>query len=137
MMKLRSEYEPVHAYLVNRDPIPFLDFCFGELLREERLHTQNIMEQTRVTHVAYAAYSRGRGSKMKKTQCYNYKRYEHIAPHCPNKVCNYCKQLGHIVKECLIRPPSRFNKNQHTTNDARNDCKCIYHTWPFYLDNRL
>lgn len=118
-MKLRPEFESVRASLVNRDPVPSLDACFGELLREEqRLHTQNTMEQTRAAPVAYAAYSRGRGSEMKKTQCYSCKRYGHIAPHCPNKVCNYCKQPGHIIKECPIRPPSRFNKSQHTANTA-------------------
>ena len=119
LMKLRPEFESVRASLMNRDPVPSLDACFGELLREEqRLHTQNTMEQTRVVPVAYAAYSKGKGYEMKKIQCYSCKRYGHIAPHCPNKVCNYCKQPGHIIKECPIRPPSRFNKNQHTANTA-------------------
>ena len=39
LMKLRPEYEAVRASLVNRDPVPTLAACFGELLREERLTT--------------------------------------------------------------------------------------------------
>ena len=112
LMKLQPEYEPVRASLVNRDPVPSLDACFGELLREEqRLHTQTIMEQTRVVPVAYR---KGKGHDISKTQCYNCKKYGHIAPHCPNKFCNYCKQPGHIIKECSIRHP-RLNKAYHTT----------------------
>ena len=76
LMKLRPEYEPVHASLVNRDPVPSLDACFGELLREEqRLHTQTIIKQTRVAPVAYVAYSKGKGHDMSKTQCYSCKKY--------------------------------------------------------------
>ena len=49
LMKLRPEYEAVRASLVNRDPVPTLAVCFGELLREEqRLNTQQTMEQARV-----------------------------------------------------------------------------------------
>ena len=112
-MKLRPEYEPIRAFLVNRDLVPSLDACFGELLCEEqRLHNQTIIEQTRVAPVAYVAYSKRKGRDMSKTQCYSCKKYGHIAPHCPNKFCNYCKQPGHIIKECSIRPP-RPNKAYH------------------------
>ena len=67
LMKLQPEYEPVRA-LVNRDPVPSLDACFGELLREEqRLHNQTIIEQTGVSPVAYVVYSKGKGHDMSKT----------------------------------------------------------------------
>ena len=36
LMKLRSEYEFVHSFLLNRSPVPSLDICFGELLREKQ-----------------------------------------------------------------------------------------------------
>ena len=152
----QREYEPIHASLVNHDPVPSLDACFGELLREEqRLHNQTIIEQTGVSPVAYVVYSKGKGHDMSKTQCYSCKKYGHIAPHCPNKFCNYCKQAGHIIKECSIRPP-RLNKACHaavttagpfapqtyvgspisqppanllTREGARNDCECFLHTW--------
>jgi hypothetical protein len=72
------------------------------------------MEQTRVTLVAYVAYSKGRGRDTSKTQCYSCKKYGYIAPHCPNKFWNYCKQPGHIIKECSIHPPPRLNKAYQT-----------------------
>ena len=46
LMKLRGEYEAIRSNLMNRDLVPLLDICVGELLREEqRLITQTIMEQ--------------------------------------------------------------------------------------------
>jgi hypothetical protein len=148
LMKLRPEYEPVRASLVNRDPVPSLDACFGELLREEqRLHTQTIMEQARVAStsvsVAYAAsaYSKGKSRDMSKTQCYSCKKYGHIASHCPHKICNYCKQLGHIIKECPIRPP-RPNKAYHAAVTAAGSsfsqtqppANLLIQVWRCYLE---
>ncbi|XP_058776283.1 uncharacterized protein LOC131650597 [Vicia villosa] len=41
LMKLRPEFEVVRGALLNRNPVPSLDTCVGELLREEqRLITQ-------------------------------------------------------------------------------------------------
>ena len=41
LMKLRPEFEHVRADLFNSDPVPSLDICLGDLLREEqRLSTQ-------------------------------------------------------------------------------------------------
>ncbi|KAF5454951.1 hypothetical protein F2P56_024578 [Juglans regia] len=74
------------------------------------------MEQARVASntvsVAYATHGKGKGRDMSTTQCYSCKKYGHIAPHCPHKLCNYYKQPGHIIKECPIRP-SRSNKAYH------------------------
>lgn len=36
LMKLRPEFESVCAGLINRKPVPTLDECLGELLREEQ-----------------------------------------------------------------------------------------------------
>lgn len=60
LMKLRTEFEVAQASLLNHDPIPFLDVCFSELLREkQRLTTQTTMEanisSSNVVIVAYAA----------------------------------------------------------------------------------
>jgi len=35
LMKLRSEFEITRSNLMKRDPLPSLDVCFRELLREE------------------------------------------------------------------------------------------------------
>lgn len=36
IMKLRPEFEAIRSSLMNRNPIPSLDVCFGQLLREEQ-----------------------------------------------------------------------------------------------------
>ncbi|PNX66756.1 hypothetical protein L195_g063200, partial [Trifolium pratense] len=59
----RPEFEVVRGALLNRNPVPSLDACVGELLREEqRLATQGIMSHDAVISepvtVAYAAQSR-------------------------------------------------------------------------------
>jgi hypothetical protein len=35
LMKLRLEFEVTHSNLMNWDPSPSLDVCFGELLHKE------------------------------------------------------------------------------------------------------
>ncbi|KAG6713515.1 hypothetical protein I3842_05G157000 [Carya illinoinensis] len=35
LIKLRLEFEATRSNLINRDPVPSLDVCFGELLHEE------------------------------------------------------------------------------------------------------
>lgn len=66
LMKLRPEFEIARAGLLNRDPIPSLDICLGELLREEqRMATQTIMSGSKETPdlvtLAYAAQGKNRG----------------------------------------------------------------------------
>jgi len=63
LMKLRPEFEAVRTSLINRSPVPTLDECLGELLREEqRLATQHELTQDTVTemNVVYMAQGRGR-----------------------------------------------------------------------------
>ncbi|XP_058105117.1 uncharacterized protein LOC131248717 [Magnolia sinica] len=52
---------------------------------------------------------------MRTVQCYSCKDYEHIAAHCAKKFCNYCKQKGHIIKECPTRPQNRPMNAYHAT----------------------
>ncbi|XP_041026943.1 uncharacterized protein LOC121267141 [Juglans microcarpa x Juglans regia] len=108
LMKLRPEFEPVRAGLLNRNPVPSLDICLGDLLREEqRLSTQIGMTSEKVfsdtVNVAYAAQGRGRN----KLQCFSCKEFGHIARNCPKKVCNYCKKEGHLIKDFQVRPQNR------------------------------
>ncbi|KAJ0028643.1 hypothetical protein Pint_36091 [Pistacia integerrima] len=87
-LELRLDFESICASLVNRDHVPTLEACFGELLRKWK------------------------GCDMSTTQCYSCKKYDHIIPNYPQKFCNYCKQPGHIIKDCTILP-SRSNKVYH------------------------
>lgn len=122
LMKLRPKFETARAGLLNRDPVPCLDVCFGELLREEqRLATQAAIGATggssEIVNVAYAARTRGQGTM----QCYSCKEFGHIARHCSKKFCNYCKQNGHIIKECPTRPQNRRPQALHAAvSDSHN-----------------
>jgi len=113
LMKLRPEFEVVRGALLNRNPVPSLDSCVGELLREEqRLLTQGTMSHdtfiSESMPIAYAAQSRGKGRDMRHVQCFTCKQFGHVASSCCNiKFCNYCKQKGHFISDCSIRPPLR------------------------------
>lgn len=57
-MKLQPGLKAVHASFLNRSPLPTLDACLGELLREEqRLLTRGAMPHDNFTYdVVYVAY---------------------------------------------------------------------------------
>ena len=72
-MKLRGEFEAIRSNLINRDPVPLLHICIGELVREEqRLITQAVMEQkaqnSTPIHVAYTAQRNSKGGLY--SRCY-------------------------------------------------------------------
>jgi hypothetical protein len=104
---------------MNRDPLPFLDVCFGELLREEQhLLTQGIFKQDNSAAVAFVAQGKGKGWNRSNIQCYSGKEYGHIANNCRKKFCNYCKQQSYIIKECPTRPQNcRINAFQTVVTD--------------------
>ncbi|KAK2402783.1 hypothetical protein QL285_052273 [Trifolium repens] len=109
-MKLRPEFEVVRGALLNRIPVPSLDTCVGELLREEqRLVTQGAMSHDAIisepVKVAYAAQRRGKGRDVRQVQCFSCQQFGHFAHSCGKKFCNYCKQRGHIISYCPTRPP--------------------------------
>ncbi|KAG6748652.1 hypothetical protein POTOM_048581 [Populus tomentosa] len=76
LMKLRGESEAIRSNLINREPVPFLDICVGELLREEqRIITQAVLEQKAQNSTPIpVAYTAQRRSKE-----------------------------GHIIKDCSIQ----------------------------------
>ncbi|XP_068655783.1 uncharacterized protein [Aristolochia californica] len=66
LMKLRPEFEIARSHLMNRHPMPSLDACLSEFLREEQhLATQARMEhrvQTDISaQVAYVAQGKNKG----------------------------------------------------------------------------
>ena len=125
LMKLRSDIEVTCCNLMNRDLVPALDACLSELLQEEqRIATQAAMEHKTNTsapvNVAYAAQGRNKSRDMHSIQCYNYKGFGHIAKDCPQKFCNYCKQRGHIITACPIRPARKQGTAYHASVGASN-----------------
>nr|KYP60095.1 Retrovirus-related Pol polyprotein from transposon TNT 1-94 [Cajanus cajan] len=108
LMKLRPEYEAARAALLNRHPVPSLEVCVGELLREEqRLLTQGSMSDISDNTIAYSAQGQSKSRDMRQIQCFSCKQFGHIARNCTKKFCNYCKQRGHIITECPTRPAKR------------------------------
>jgi hypothetical protein len=69
LMKLRPKFENARVALVNRQPIPSLEVCLGELLREEqRLASQLGITQdaggSEMINMAYTAQGRGRSRAL-------------------------------------------------------------------------
>lgn len=84
---------------MKRDPSPLSDVSFRELyLEEQRLFTQNAFNQGHVVNVAFIDQGKGKDMDMSRTQCYNSKKYGHIASNCGKKLCNYCMRQGNIPK---------------------------------------
>nr|GLL41819.1 uncharacterized protein LOC112323614 [Ipomoea trifida] len=68
LMKLRGEFETIRSNLMNRQLVPLMNICVGELLREEqRLTTLAVLEQKAQNSapipVAYAAQRRSNGGR--------------------------------------------------------------------------
>ena len=117
-MKLRPEFETARGGLINRHHVPSLEICLNDLLREEqRLATQISLNQdyvsTELVNVAYATQTRG--PSQSQTQCYRCREFRHIAKNCTKKICNYCKNEGHLIKDCRIRPQNRQGQVSNRT----------------------
>jgi hypothetical protein len=112
LMKLRPEYESVRSSLLNRSPVPSLDVCFGELLREEqRLSTQTILEQSHGSSgpatVAFSAQGRGPPMHSRTLQCFCCKASGHIAANCPKKFLFLLQEEGsHYQRMSYSSPES-------------------------------
>ena len=119
-MKLQPDFEIARSNMMNRHPVPSLDACLSELLREEqRIITQASMEHratvSALVFVAYAAQGRHTGRDMRDVQCFSCKAFGHIARDCPKKFCNYCKKQGHIISACPIRPERKQGTAYHAS----------------------
>jgi len=118
LMKLRSDFETVRSNLMNRHPVPSLDACLSELLREEQcIVTQAAMEHRAnviaPVSVAYAAQGKNKDRDMHAIQCFSCKAFGHITRDCPKQFCNYCKKQGHIISTCPIRPERKQGTAYH------------------------
>ncbi|XP_041015494.1 uncharacterized protein LOC121258174 [Juglans microcarpa x Juglans regia] len=123
LMKLCSDFEIAHSNLMNCHPVPSLDACLSELLREEQhMVTQAAMEHranvSAPVIVAYVAQGRNKGSDMRVVQCFSCKVFGHIARDCPKKFCNYCKKQGHIISACPIRLERKQGAAYHASTSA-------------------
>ena len=123
LMKLRLDFEIARSNLMNCHPVPSLDACLSELLREEqRIVTQAAMEHQATisapVSVAYAAQGRHTGKDMHAVQCFSCKAFGHFSWDYPKKFCNYCKKQGHIISACPIRPERKQGTAYHASTTA-------------------
>lgn len=59
ILKLRPKFETTRAGLINRDPVPSLNVCMGELLREEQClaNQHELTQETVIKEMANVAYA--------------------------------------------------------------------------------
>jgi Zinc knuckle len=123
LMKLRSEFEPIHRQLMARSPIPSLTECFRELQHEEqRMRTRSSFEEQKMgvdaSNLAFLARGKYNPRDMSGIQCFSCKEYGHIAKDCKKKFCNYCKKDVHIISECRPRPQKRHTALQAIAEES-------------------
>ncbi|CAN0899653.1 Retrovirus-related Pol polyprotein from transposon RE1 [Linum grandiflorum] len=136
LTKLRPEYEPVRAAILNRK-ITSLEAALAELSREEkRLTTQaqvdiTLHENNSVFAVSgpgnnnggYMGGARSSNALHSRPQfssstsdsicCHFCQELGHIQPHCRKRnLCSYCKRSGHIILDC----PKLKNRPQRPTH---------------------
>ena len=122
-MKLQPDFEIARSNLLNRHPVPSLDTCLSELLREEQCIVTRAAMERRATisapvSVAYVAQGRHTGRDMRVVQCFSCKAFGHIARDCPKKFCNYYKKQGHIISACPIRLERKRGTAYHASTVA-------------------
>uniref|UniRef100_A0A2N9ESX3 CCHC-type domain-containing protein n=1 Tax=Fagus sylvatica TaxID=28930 RepID=A0A2N9ESX3_FAGSY len=105
LMAMTSEFEPVHAALLQQVSLSTLEFAMSQLLSHEtRLRTLQPHHPdavlTTVAHPLSSSSSRN-GPKY----CKNCHKQGHLLSKCPTIQCRYCRKIGHIVYNCPTKPP--------------------------------
>ncbi|KAK1391348.1 SPX domain-containing protein 1-like [Heracleum sosnowskyi] len=116
LMKLRQDFEPIRATILNRGGSSNVDTILPDLLAEET-RLKSLSSHINVHDVALsAAVQKTKARNMSKTECFICHETGHIAIHCSKKkgttgnvstslFCRYCKGEGHLIENCKIRPP--------------------------------
>ena len=104
-MAMTSEFEPVHAALLQQVPLSTLEFSMSQLLSHEtRLRTLQPHHPDAVLATVarpLSSFSSRNGPKY----CKNYHKQGHLLSKCPTIQCRYCHKIGHIVYNCPTKPP--------------------------------
>ncbi|KAG5570990.1 hypothetical protein H5410_060756 [Solanum commersonii] len=126
-MKLRPDFEPIRANILNKETLLDIDVVFGELICEETcINTLASMDSSYTIDAAmytskgtYKSYNQ-RSFQKSRPECFECKEYGHIVSHCKKRnICNYCKKPDHIILECNRRLNTRQTKNKaYQTSEA-------------------
>ncbi|KAG5568567.1 hypothetical protein H5410_064416 [Solanum commersonii] len=111
LMKLRPEFDPIRANILNRETLPNIDVVFGELISEET----HIFWHSWILPAQLTRLCINQSSLFQKSgpQCFECKEYDHIELHYKKRIIwNYCKKPGHIILECNQRPNTRQIKQK-------------------------
>ncbi|KAH7845757.1 hypothetical protein Vadar_005655 [Vaccinium darrowii] len=111
LMALTSDFEPVRASFLHRNPLPTLEQAISELLSEEtRLGTT----KSQRLDVVLATHQTRIGSSAPNS---NLCRYCHSPDHqllyCPVRICKHCLKpgKGHYQEDCYKNPDRRATGN--------------------------
>ncbi|GMY18199.1 hypothetical protein FCV25MIE_13438 [Fagus crenata] len=105
LMKLRPEFEPVRAVILNQGTKASLDDIIVDLLAEEtRLNSLSSSDEPIDTALIATSY-KGKGRALSIVQCHFCHEIEHVSKNCRKRnFCNYCKEKGHVLSQCSKRP---------------------------------
>lgn len=70
--------------------------------------------------MAYTVQDKPKGWDMSIVQCFCCKGFSHFALNYSKTFCNYWKNNGHVIKECLTQPPKKFKMAYTTSVDSSN-----------------
>ncbi|KAK1398586.1 hypothetical protein POM88_008449 [Heracleum sosnowskyi] len=115
LMKLRQDFEPIRATILNRGGSSCVDTILPDLLVEET-RLKSLSSHINVHDVALSAtVQKAKTLNMSKIECFICHETSHIVIHCSKKkdttgnvstslFCRYCKGEGHLIENCKIRP---------------------------------
>ncbi|OMP10306.1 Zinc finger, CCHC-type [Corchorus olitorius] len=114
-MALHPENESIRASLLHRDPLPTLDTTIKEIIFYE---TRLGLNKPTLRDVVAAV--RPPTPKFSSVRCKNCQQSGHLFSACPKVECRYHHETGHIIKDCLVRPPyqSRVSTKQGVSSTS-------------------
>ena len=94
-MRFRLEFETVTSSLMSRKPLPSLDICLTELIREEQ-HIQTkahlVQQKTKPYTIAMMLVKKHHLLSLHRLGTWAKSEYGHLATQCILKFSNYCKR---------------------------------------------
>ncbi|ERN01660.1 hypothetical protein AMTR_s00090p00121280 [Amborella trichopoda] len=136
LIKLCPKFEHVQPAILKQEGSHDIDKILPELLAEEtRLKSLSIHGDYSKDSALLAASDIRKERDMSKVQYYNCQEMRHLANNSKKrKVCNYCKETGHLITECRKRPQNKKKPPQaYVVVMSTSDTTFIAPTPPFVM----